>query len=94
MQHKAADETEHEIIQVNTSACSGLQVCFTAKIGSVRYTGKQTDKKVCMSWIHLILIRKGHFQQPFLQSRAVLELFHHDVDTAVVAGRDVLQANP
>ncbi len=47
-----------------------------------------------MSWTHLIFIRKGHVQQPFLQSRAVLEHLHHDVDTAVVAGSDVLQANP
>ena len=94
MQHKAADETERDVIPVNRSACSGLQVCFTAKTGSVRYTGKQTNDKVCMSWMHLVVIRKGHVPQPLLQGRAVPQHLHHDIDTAVVAASVVEQANP
>ena len=47
-----------------------------------------------MSWIHLILIRKGHIQQPVLQSRAVLQHLYHHIDAAVVAARDVVQASP
>ncbi len=94
MQHKAADETERGVIKVSRSACSGLQVCFTAKTGYVRYTGEQTDNKVCVGWMHLILIRKSHAPQPFLQSRAVLEHLYHRVDAAVVAAGNVVQANP
>ncbi len=94
MQHKAADETIREVIQVSRSACDKLQVCFTTRTGSVRHTGKQTDNKVCMSGIHLILIRKGHIQQPFLQSRAVLQHLYHNIDAAVVAASNVVQANP
>jgi len=98
MQHKAADETEREVIQVSRSACSERQVCSTTKTGSVRqedrHIGKQTDNKVCMSWIHLTVIRKGHVQQPTLQSRAVLQHLHNNIDAAVVAAGDVEQANP
>ena len=97
MQHKAADETEHGVIEVSRSACDKLQVCSTSKSGSVRqedrHRGKQTDRKICMSWTHLIFLRKGHIQQPFLQSRTVLEHLYDDIDTAVVAVRDVVQAN-
>ena len=43
--------------------------------------------------MHLIFLRKGHVPQPLLQSGAVLEHLYDGIDTAVVAVRDVVQAN-
>lgn len=100
----AACSTKQQMrLSVKSSRSAGLlavddKSAPQTKTGSVRqedrHIGKQTDNKVCMSWIHLIVIRKGHVQQPTLQSRAVLQHLHNNIDAAVVAAGDVEQANP